>query len=69
MEAKEINKIWGGQMLTSLTVQDAAIVFCLGIKKDGKIAVSMTSDIMNHLHKEALLKAVEMLQEQILKMK
>ncbi len=69
MNAHEINKRWGGQMLTSLTVQDAAIVFCLGIKKDGKLAVSMTSDIANHLQKEALLKSIELLQEQVLKMK
>lgn len=66
--AKEINKEWGGKMLTSLTIQDAAIVFCLGIKANGDIAVSQTSDIMDIRSKEAIQRSIDILTEQLLKM-
>lgn len=64
MDAKEINKKWGGQMLTELTHQNSAIVLMIGFTKESKPVLAMTNDI----DKNDLITIIEVLQKQILKL-
>ncbi len=44
-DVKKINKEWGDKFIESLNAADAAIVFALGITKDGKARVCLTTDL------------------------
>lgn len=44
-DVKKINKEWGGKFIESLNASDAAIVFALGVTRDGKARVCMTNDL------------------------
>lgn len=68
MDAKQINKEWGDKMLGSLTAQDAAVVFMLGLNKRGDVKIVVTTDLDPTKQKAALQRAVEILTIQIDKM-
>lgn len=45
MNVQEINTIWGKDLIKSLTIAQAAVVCCIGVTKDGKLRVAMTTDV------------------------
>lgn len=45
MKLEEINKEWCEAFVSALNEQQAAVVFCFGITKDGKIRACQTTDI------------------------
>lgn len=69
MNAKQINREWGKKMLDSLTLQDAAVVFMLGLNKKGDVKICVTTDLNPDKQKGALERAVKILQDNIDKMK
>lgn len=59
MTVAEINKIWGKKFLDTLTIGNAAIVFAFGIKKDGKVIITATTDLTPAELKKELQKIIE----------
>lgn len=65
MNVKQINKEYGHKMLEALTLQDAAVVFMVGLKKDGKVANVMTTDMKPHQLQGSLKHAIHILQTEL----
>lgn len=69
MDVKQINKEYGDKMLEALTIQKAAVVFMIGLDRQGNPKTVMTTDMRPHQYKAGLKRAIEILQNEFNKIR